>query len=50
MTLRFSSTDSMDKRDAEMLAMKCVVCDWSINLAEKMSDLLRVMFSQSDYK
>ena len=47
MALRFSSTDSMDKRKAEMWALKCVVCDWSINSAEKMSGLFKIMFSDS---
>ena len=48
MTLRFNSTDSVDKRKAEIMwALKCVVCDWSINSAEKISDLFKVMFSDS---
>ena len=48
MTLRFNSTDSVDKRKAEIMwALKCVICDWSINSAEKISDLFKVMFSDS---
>ena len=48
MTLTFNSTDSVDKRKAEIMwALKCVVCDWSINSAEKISDLFKVMFSDS---
>ena len=48
MTLRFNSTDSVDKRKAEIMwALKCVVCDWSINSAEKITDLFKVMFSDS---
>ena len=48
MTLRFNSTDSVDKRKAEIMwPLKCVVCDWSINSAEKISDLFKVMFSDS---
>ena len=48
MTLRFNSTDSVDKRKAEIMwALKCVICDWSINSAEKIPDLFKVMFSDS---
>ena len=48
MTLRFNLTDSVDKHKAEIMwVLKCLVCDWSINSAEKISDLFKVMFSDS---
>ena len=48
MALRFNSTDSVDKRKAEtMWALKCVVCDWSVSSEEKISDLFKVKFSDS---
>ena len=48
MALRFNSTDSVDKRKAEtMWALKCVVCDWSVSSEEKIPDLFKVKFSDS---
>ena len=49
MTLRFNSVNFVvDRWKTEIMwALKCVVCDWSINSAEKISDLFKVMFSDS---
>lgn len=49
MTLRFNSADFVvDRWKTEIMwALKCVVCDWSINSAEEISDLFKVMFSDS---
>ena len=48
MTLKFKSTDSVDKRKAQsMWTLKRVVYDWTISVAEKMSYLFKVMFSDS---
>ena len=48
MTVRFNSTDSVNKHKAEIMwVLKCIVCGWSVSSAEKISDLFKVMFSDS---
>ena len=48
LTLTLKSTDSMEKRKAEIVwALKCVVCDYWANSAEHIPKLFKALFSDS---